>query len=452
MSLESEVSELKTATNNLLTAVSIQKSYLDAAAASAIAGVTAQGAIVPTPAKSPLGNAQGVFSGSWIDPITPLWVNDLRVGPVGFNGGSQSRLFAAFAKSVQGVENEICRFGVGGSPNIAADGYWTWVGSEGYGNINRLGYRLSLKNYDTYTNSYSQELFGINGIGMVTIPLIRAGDGLDSQGDRHVINKSPSSSGEILYVGVNGASAPCIAVVKSSGLGDWSSAASVLYVGKNASSSRSIGAAGTVNTSGNDYAEYIFKSGDCSTILPGQIVGLTNQNEVTDKWNLALMFSIKSTEPSFVGGDVWSRGLVKPDPKAGQKPTAPIKKEDSIIDGVLISGETEEQWLEKIGAFNTLLEEYKAQLVLDKEELKAFEEALEVERQKVDRIAIAGRVPVNVLGAQPGDYIVPEQDGEGIKGVAVPEADITFAQYRKAVGRVIKILEDGRAYVMVKVV
>lgn len=89
-------------------------------------------------------------------------------------------------------------------------------------------------------------------------------------------------------------------------------------------------------------------------------------------------------------------------------------------------------------------------VALDPKAMSAFDAALEAEHQKIDRIAIAGRVPVNVLGAQPGDYVVAVPDGAGIKGIAVREDDLTKRQYRKAVGRVISIEPDGRAYVMVK--
>ena len=88
----------------------------------------------------------------------------------------------------------------------------------------------------------------------------------------------------------------------------------------------------------------------------------------------------------------------------------------------------------------------------DQGAMAVFDAGLEAERQKVDRIAIAGRVPVNVLGAQPGDYIVPVQDGAGIKGIAVHGDDLSMQQYLRAVGRVISIEPDGRAYVMVKAV
>lgn len=85
-------------------------------------------------------------------------------------------------------------------------------------------------------------------------------------------------------------------------------------------------------------------------------------------------------------------------------------------------------------------------------ELAEFEAALEAARQQVDRIAYSGKVPCNVYEANPGDYIVAvrTEDG-GITGVAISEDEISFAQYRKAVGRVRKIEPDGRANIAVMV-
>jgi hypothetical protein len=79
-----------------------------------------------------------------------------------------------------------------------------------------------------------------------------------------------------------------------------------------------------------------------------------------------------------------------------------------------------------------------------------FDADYEVARANVDRIAFAGRVPVNVLGAAPGQFIVAVQDGDGIKGVPMNEADMTLANYMRAVGKVIAIEADGRAVVIVK--
>ncbi|OEZ50362.1 hypothetical protein JAB1_14770 [Janthinobacterium sp. MP5059B] len=115
-------------------------------------------------------------------------------------------------------------------------------------------------------------------------------------------------------------------------------------------------------------------------------------------------------------------------------------------------GDTDDEWIEKQAAYTAALAAHNAAVQQDVEAMAVFDAALEVERQKVDRIAIAGRVPVNVLGAQPGDYIVPVQDGAGVTGIPVHQADLTHLQYLQAVGRVISIEPDGRAYVMVKVV
>jgi hypothetical protein len=114
---------------------------------------------------------------------------------------------------------------------------------------------------------------------------------------------------------------------------------------------------------------------------------------------------VKSTDPSYVGGDSWGSeeaiGLTKPDSDAHQ------------------------------------------------EDKDAFNAALETARQRVDRIAFAGQVPVNVLGATAGQYIIPVNDNGAIKGKAV--SNPTFEQYKIAVGKVIAIESDGRAKIIVKV-
>jgi hypothetical protein len=239
----------------------------------------------------------------------------------------------------------------------------------------------------------------------------------------------------------------------------------VMYVGRNSVTKRGIVTPGTVNTEGNDYAEYIVKSAMCDTVAKGQIVGLTSSNTVTDQWTDAVMFAIKSTDPSFVGGDRWATNVgSRPTAKAGQAPKQPPRLVDAIVQQALLGansleyqdvvtpGDTDAEWAVKQAAYAAAVAAHEAATQLDAEAMAVFDAALEVERQKVDRIAIAGRVPVNVLGAQPGDYIVPVQDGAGIKGIAVREDDLSMKQYLHAVGRVISIEPDGRAYVMVKAV
>ncbi|WP_152245080.1 hypothetical protein [Janthinobacterium aquaticum] len=242
-------------------------------------------------------------------------------------------------------------------------------------------------------------------------------------------------------------------------------AASAMYLGKNSNTDRGISTLGTVNTLGNDYAEYIFKCLLCGLIAKGQIIGITADNTITDRWADAVMFAIKSTAPSFVGGDSWASSAgPRPEPQAGPVPIPAPRRIDVLEQlpvpdtnppeyrDVVIPGDTDAEWAAKQAAYAAARAAYDAAAQLDADALHAFETALEAARQTVDRIAIAGRVPVNVLGAQPGDYIVPVQDGQGITGIAVHADDIKMPQYLRAVGRVISIEPDGRAYVMVKAV
>ena len=160
----------------------------------------------------------------------------------------------------------------------------------------------------------------------------------------------------------------------------------ILTINRDTGTLRSINAAGSINASGADYAEYMTKSDDF-VIAKGDVAGIDENGKLTNVFADAVSFVVKSTDPSYVGNDKW---------------------------GVDLEGD-----------------------------------ALEAARQLVDRIAFAGQVPVNVIGAKAGDYIVPVVDGTGIKGIAV--ASPTFEQYQLAVGKVIAIDADGRARIIVKV-
>jgi hypothetical protein len=173
---------------------------------------------------------------------------------------------------------------------------------------------------------------------------------------------------------------------------------------------RSIGAGGTINASGADYAEYMTKCNDF-TLIKGDICGVNANGELTNAFADSVSFVVKSTNPSYVGGDTWGN-----ESAVGEPP----KKTDE---------ESDEQFAQR---------------------KSVFDGALEVARQRVDRIAFAGQVPVNVTGATPGQYIIPVNDRGLIKGQAV--SNPTFEQYQVAVGKVIAIEVDGRAKIIVKVV
>jgi hypothetical protein len=222
-------------------------------------------------------------------------------------------------------------------------------------------------------------------------------------GSNHYIAKAVAEGADILGILSSTTNLQTAYFMGVSSAGE-NAAASAIGVRKNGTTSRSINAGGTINASGADYAEYMTKAGNF-TVAKGDVVGIDAQGNLTNVFADAVSFMVKSTDPSYVGGDVWGSeealGLTKPTDESTQA------------------------------------------------EKDAFNAALEAARQAVDRIAFAGQVPVNVTGATAGQYIIPVNDNGAIKGEAV--SNPTFEQYQIAVGKVIAIESDGRAKIIVKV-
>ena len=287
--------------------------------------------------------------------------------------------------------------------------------------------------------------------------------------------------------------------IRSTGAMAANAAAAGLQIGNNTVTGRSINAGGTVNTAGADYAEYMRKNA-AFDIAKGDIAGTDKDGLLTNKFSEAISFMVKSTNPSYVGGDTWGVdvGAAPTEPVSLDYPPQPIRpkplaesdyvaepvppaslgddpSEDEIAEHELQlaeyaqSLEAYEASLVKIAAFEQAqahyvqemqvftaavsanTEAYNSAYLVFQTEMEAFQVRLELERMKVDRMAFAGQVPVNVLGAKPGDFIVPDSDGELIIGTAVSCVDLTFEQYRRAVGIVQNVLPDGRANIRVKV-
>jgi len=224
----------------------------------------------------------------------------------------------------------------------------------------------------------------------------------------HRINLEVAQGNRILVVSAYaGASNDSVLISAASGANP-NDAGTTMGVTTNSSTGRSISAGGTINASGNDYAEYMLKA-VTDTISKGDIVGIDNEGLLTNIFSDSVSFVVKSTNPSYVGGDAW--GTV-----VGKRPER-------------TTDQTEEE-------FAPILAE--------------FEAKLEVERQKVDRIAFSGQVPVNVTGATVGDYIIPMTTEDGkITGQAITNP--SFDQYKISVGKVWKIMEDGRAFIAIKI-
>ena len=156
----------------------------------------------------------------------------------------------------------------------------------------------------------------------------------------------------------------------------------VMYFAR-ANNQRSINLAGTINQNGADYAEYMTKSEGCGTIKAGDVCGIDENGMLTDVFDLAIKFCVKSTNPNLVGNDTW----------------------------------------------------FNEQPPKDESEMPAFLERLEAARSKVDRIAFCGQVPVNCQFTA-GDYLIPIKKNDGGIGIEVTKTP-TFEQFTIKVGHAI---------------
>ena len=273
-------------------------------------------------------------------------------------------------------------------------------------------------------------------------------------GSEHTITKSAGQGSAVLRVRSSAAGALDSLVVASVSNYSVNGAGAAVYIGKSTATDRSANLAGTINANGADYAEYMTKAPGCGTIEKGDVCGVDRQGLITRTWADAIMFKIKSTDPNLVGGDTWAAHL-------GPRPNEPVLTLPAY-DGPAAPEESEADhghYARDRAAYDAAQAAY-AILVASAEaehataltqyrvDLLAFETALEEARRTVDRIAYCGRVPVNFAEpCQPGDYLVAIANGGGIGLKAVAEADITFADYRRRVGRVLSIGADGRPIV-----
>jgi hypothetical protein len=263
-------------------------------------------------------------------------------------------------------------------------------------------YFIQSQRFDASATAYA---LGLNPAGGV----VYLGPGYGATNHRIDLPVS-QGSGVLVVSGYNG-SANDTAIFYGAAGANPNGAATALGVTTNNSTGRSISAGGTINASGADYAEYMTKA-TTDVIAKGDIVGVNSAGKLTNIFADSVSFVVKSTDPSYVGGDIWGN-----EEALGEK--RPSRT----------TNQTEEE-------FASILAE--------------FEAKLEAARAKVDRIAFSGQVPCNVTGANVGDYIIPiELENGKIGGQAVTNP--TFEQYQKSVGKVWKIMNDGRAWIAVKI-
>jgi hypothetical protein len=296
-------------------------------------------------------------------------------------------------------------------------------------------------------------------------------------GSYHTIAKA-AAVGDTIFGVLNATDASRAVMFHAGGdVAETSGAACVLRVSRNAASGRSINAAGTVNGSGADPAEYWRRALGCGTILSGQICGLNADNELTTAWSDAVRFGVKSgliNQPFMVGNDVYAREYeaaagpapVKPVDIAAA-PTEPIAPEPFVVpEPVLGEGEDDiafayrlvvwtqaaqaaasamSTYMAAVSAYPAALASWTALNDAYQADLATFEAAdavwqagLEAERQRWDRVSIGGQVYIRTeQPCEAGDYVIPVQDGDGIGFAFVPDAEVTFEQYRRKVGVVL---------------
>lgn len=417
---------------------------------------------------------EGIFGG-YMDSGIRVGRLDASIGAGIYGAGAMGTLFntaaGTYNNGVAGIfsENHALQFS-------AASGNARIVNSGGFLKVIAGANITAFRN-----NADSANTLTINGDGKVAIGALADAISMGSWLD---VVAPVTTEGVRLTTMRNSAGTLAAEFTIATGTAGSAAAAAARFRA-NSSTGRSINAGGTINASGADYAEYERKRDDCGKVVKGQIIGFDADGLVTDRFADAISFGVKSTNPNLVGGDfrhdvgeaplmpsfeppayegsefpgiapekVERHGM---DPRDG---SIHKRKSDRYVRDVRIAREEFERAFAKWKADRNAHAEkvaeaektHAAAMEQWEADMAAWEAAMNAARAPYDRIGYCGKVPVNVWGAAPGDHIVPADDGNGgITGLPVADAEITFAQYRRSVGQVRRILEDGRAEIALKV-
>ena len=400
------------------------------------------------------------------------WVSGALAGR--FGDGSSASPGIAFAgdqdTGLRRVGDNILAVVAGGNDRLMVDGagpYLNWSGSAGFigtrvadGSSYRMGMSYDTDNrilfYDARTGDNSGTHAWRTRALVEQMRLTQDGSLLVgvTTGNSHILQKSVAreAGNQILSIlGQDGYPSGVFYSVSGNTVGN--SAQAAFKLAHSTTTNRSLNASGTINASGADYAEYMTKADGCGTIAKGDVCGIDGDGKLTRNWAAAISFAVKSTDPAYVGGDIWSAHLQPKPVDPGAPPAAPAAPGAIPGDGddaIAAWQAAVEAYPALVGSHQAALAAWQAAKAAYDVDLPLWEAALEAARQTVDRIAFAGQVPVNIEGEfAVGDYLIAASNGGGIHAVAVAEADITFAQYRRRLGKVWAI-RGGRPWIDVQ--
>jgi hypothetical protein len=325
---------------------------------------------------------------------------------------------ATFAGSIDvGNDADVTGSATTGYIQLNGNAYNGWISMDA--SSLHIGHNTSARNLVLETNSTAALTINGSQTAIFAGRFVTGGGAVQTY---DFISQPTAGVADPTFVILDGVGAN-VAFFGASG-GGYNAAACTLRIGRNDTTGRTINAGGTINASGADFAEY-------RELIPalynntsaGDLLGYNSEGLLTNIFaDVTGRFCIKSTSPAYVGNDIWGNSDSVP-----ERPFSPSQSDYKTEEGA-----------DDVAAFEAAVLQYE----LDKE---AHAILLEAARIKVDRIAIAGIVPVNVTGitvADVGTYLVPISNEDGTIGaIAIDEDNLTLKQYIKSFGAVERI--DG---------
>ncbi|HXH27100.1 MAG TPA: peptidase G2 autoproteolytic cleavage domain-containing protein, partial [Candidatus Acidoferrum sp.] len=277
--------------------------------------------------------------GSWSTVQTQLWTNSVSNGgasstETGLNGSSAvtwsnsstGEQWADVAVPINPISSGSSADTLTDRLHIAANGNIgigtaspsdmltiatgnVYLGDGSGSRINMSGSPTSAATYNFYGSSTESILNTPSAAGDIAIKVQNSEVGrFDSTGALsfagHLTVGSDVSTTNLLTVYING-SGNFNVLDDANATGGWNTANTIVKMGKDSGTSRSINAAGSLNSNGADYAEY-FSQQSPGSLQKGDVVGLTTSGKAEKAQAGDQLIGVVSTNAGFVGNDLYN--------------------------------------------------------------------------------------------------------------------------------------------------